>query len=233
MDCPYQPSIIDLPERPGRRFFLATKQGYDWYNPIEPTISNELCWLRDHLDLGKGRKMLDAGCHHGYYICVLGGECEILGVDIHYPNLEVAEVNCYLNCLQNVRLWHGGIAHQTGQGFYNGKALGSLWNDGVTVDVARPQDLYPEANIVKLDIEGAEYWTVPVCIDEMPNCDTWIVEMHLCDTPDVNTDPNYLVGLFLDRGYRAGWWDRAYTGSPLEVCGKVTLHRQSTFLFTR
>jgi hypothetical protein len=234
VDQPFQPYTKRVPERYERRFFFATKQAQDWYDPIEDTITNELLWLQKNVDFGKGRKYLDAGCHHGYYIVALADGCETLAVDIHMPNLCVCEVNCRLNDIP-IYLWNGGIAHETGKGFYDGKALGGLRTEGLPILVATLQDVYAEANVVKMDIEGAEYYAVPASIDNMPKVDTWIVELHpMIQSEQVKTDPNDVIALFQERGYLCHWFDRAYRNSTLEeINGKIDLGRESTFVFRK
>lgn len=231
---PFQPYIKRLPERYDRRFFFATQQAHDWYDPNKDTVTNELFWLQKNIDFGKGRKFLDAGCHHGYYTVVLANGCETLACDIHMPNLCVCEVNCRLNDIPLI-MWHGGIAHETGQGLYDGKALGGLRAEGIPVPVATVQDVYPDVNIIKMDIEGAEYYAVPACIDALREVDTWIIEIHpMIESEQVKTDPNDLVALFNERGYFCHWFDRAYQNSVLEeVRTRVDVQCESTFIFRK
>lgn len=228
------PYLIDMPERPGRQFAITTKQAHDWYSPLSNSQSNELRWLIEYIDFGKGRVFLDAGCHHGYYTVALGGACRTVAVDIHHPNLVACLINCKLNDIP-VELLHGGIAHETGYGYYDGKALGGLRSEGVRLPVYRIQDFLPEVNVVKLDIEASEYYVIPSCIDALPEADTWIIEFHAyVDSDDKMFDYNLHIKSFFDRGYKGIWFDRAYEDArPEPIKLPIELHLQSTFVFRK
>jgi hypothetical protein len=66
-------------------------------------------------------------------------------------------------------------------------------------------------DVVKLDIEGAEYSVLPDCIDDMSEVDTWIVEFHPFELQDASIHEviSEKVQLFFDRGFDLHWIDRS------------------------
>ena len=78
--------------------------------------------------------------------------------------------------------------------------------EGGTVRPARRlESLLPDATVVKLDIEGAEFALFPGQIDVMPTAHTWIVEIH----PGKGRVPRMILDAFTARGFELWWVDRA------------------------
>ena len=81
---------------------------------------------------------------------------------------------------------------------------------GVLVAGLKLNAIDPDADVVKLDIEGAEYVVIPGCLGNM-HAHTWIVECHLSNWRGNNwpeCNPDDLARLFVDRGFRLDIVDR-------------------------
>ena len=153
----FEPYIIDHPIVPGRKFVIGTKLGRSWYDPLSDAWRAELVWIKDNVDLGAGRNVLDGGCHHGMHTVTMAGECNLLAMDIHRPNITMLEINTSINGL-NVNYCHGAISHTDGMTMYNGQSIGMVTISGderVPVPCVRIPTIMPDVNVVKLDIEGA------------------------------------------------------------------------------
>jgi hypothetical protein len=83
----------------------------------------------------------------------------------------------------------------------------------------------PDATIIKLDIEGAEFSVLPAQIDEMKSVHTWIVEVHTR-----NNDPPRLMKLFYNRGYQLYWVNRnTATVEPYKLGTDFNCHHTTIF----
>ena len=65
----------------------------------------------------------------------------------------------------------------------------------------------PEATVIKLDVEGAEFDVVPAQIDDLPRARVWIVEIH----SGRGKDPNLILGAFRERAFEL-WWGHPASG---------------------
>lgn len=235
----FEPYIIDHETVPGRRFVIGTKQARDWYDPLPDALREELLWIKNNVDLGAGRNVLDGGCHHGIHTVTMAGECNLLAMDVHRPNITMLEVNVAINGLR-VDFCHGAIAHQDGVTIYNGAPLGVLTPEGdeqVQVPCVRIPTIMPDVNVVKLDIEGSEFQIIPDCIDELEDADTWIVEMHpffSSEGRDGSAAMYEILEMFEARNYTAHWINRAddkpevkpYRWDPVRMYSTFFLQRQ-------
>ena len=79
--------------------------------------------------------------------------------------------------------WHGcrpkGYGHIVDRG-------------GIRRPARRLRSILPDATIVKLDIEGAEFEVLPAQIDDLPAPRVWIVEIH----PARGRDPATVLDAF-------------------------------------
>lgn len=234
----FEPYIIDHEIVPERRFVVGTKQARDWYDPLPDALREELLWIKDNVDLGKGRNVLDGGCHHGIHTVAMAGECNLLAMDIHKPNLTMLEINTAINGL-NVNFCHAAIAHLDGVTIYNGAPLGVVTTNGdeqVQVSCVRIPTIMPDVNVVKLDIEGSEFQVVPDCIDELEDADTWIVEMHPFFSAagmDGRTAMYEILEMFHDRNYRISWIDRAEEKPKVKRYRWTDVRMYSTFFMQK
>ena len=234
----FEPYIIPHPIVLGRRFVIGNKQARDWYDPLPDALREELIWIRDNVDLGAGRNVLDGGCHHGIHTVTMAGECDLLAMDIHRPNITMLEVNAAINGL-NVNFCHAAITHIDGVTIYNGEPMGVLTPEGdeqIKIPCVRIPTIMPDVNVVKLDIEGAEFQVIPDCIDELEDADTWIVEMHpFRKSPEKDGyEVMYeILEMFEARNYTAHWIDRAEDKPYVKPYRWEQVRMYSTFFLQR
>jgi FkbM family methyltransferase len=182
------------------RFFYGTPQGADWYDPLLPHHHAEFDWILDRLG-GRGEKIIDAGAYHGLYTLVLargaGPGSEIVAVDPVPWNRALIEVNLALNRVE-ARIDGSVIDEREGIVSFAPGSCGRVVPAGGEQRTARRlTSLMPDATVVKLDIEGAEFRVVPGEIDRLPDVHTWIVEIH----PGADGEAEVLLDRFRERGF--------------------------------
>jgi FkbM family methyltransferase len=194
--------------RVGRRemkFYFATPEARDWYDPVKPHTQLEYEWVEAHLDLS-GQVVADVGTHHGHYAVLLGKmkPRRLVCVDAVESNLDIARLNLALNeVAADVR--HAAITTRDGPVQFTGETNGRVVERGVVeVSGLRLPTLAPDATVVKLDIEGEEFRVLPDQLDEMPGVHTWIIEIH----PWKTRDPHTLMPLLIAR-FDVLWINRA------------------------
>jgi FkbM family methyltransferase len=204
----FKPYIRNLPiEGCPLRFFYGTPQAAEWYDPLQPHNRAEFEWLARHVG-GGAHKIIDAGAYHGLYTLVLarsaGPASQVVAVDPVPSNCALIEVNLALNGL-DARIEACAISNTDGEVNFTHEGCGRIVARGGVVRPARRLgSIMPDATIVKLDIEGAEFSVLPEQIDELPAVHTWIVEIH----PGLG-DPRLIFKAFADRGYQLCWLNRA------------------------
>jgi FkbM family methyltransferase len=201
------------------RFFYATAQAANWYDPLKEKNRRELEWLVQHIE-PEGQKILDAGAYHGVYTTVFakaaGARGDVVAVDPVPGNAAVIEVNLAINGLRG-RIENCAIAMVDGEVGFSADSCGRIVaRGGIRRRSRRLRSILPDATIVKLDIEGAEYEVVPAQIDELPAARVWIVEIH----PVRGRDPATVLDAFRTRPFDL-WWGHpasgrieAYAGEP-------------------
>jgi FkbM family methyltransferase len=193
------------------RFFYGTPQAADWYDPLQPHTRIELEWLVKHI-AGRREKILDAGAYHGLYTLVLakaaGSASKVVAVDPVPSNCALIEVNLALNGL-HATIEQCAIGTVDGEVNLSSGSCARIVESGGTLRPSRRlQSIMPDATIVKLDIEGAEFLVLPEAIDELTCAQMWSVEIH----PGAGKDPQSLLKMFEDRGFELWWLDRAGGG---------------------
>jgi FkbM family methyltransferase len=205
----FKPYIKPLPvEGCPLRFFYGTPQAVDWYDPLQAHTRIELEWLARHV-ASRAEKIIDAGAYHGLYTLVLAKAAApasvIVAVDPVTSNCALIEVNLALNGL-HARIEECAISDADGEVSFASGSCGRIVPKGGTVRPARRlETLLPDATVVKLDIEGAEFALFPGQIDRLPAAHTWIVEIH----PGPRHDPKVILDGFANRGFDLLWVDRA------------------------
>ncbi|MGH6919977.1 MAG: FkbM family methyltransferase [Geminicoccaceae bacterium] len=205
----FKPCIKALPiEGCPLRFFYGTPQAAEWYDPLQPHTRIELEWLARQV-AGRREKIVDAGAYHGLYTLVLAKAAdpasEVVAVDPVISNCALIEVNLALNDL-HARIEECAISAEDGEVSFASGSCGRIIPKGGTVRPARRlESLLPDATVVKLDIEGAEFALFPGQIDVLPTAHTWIVEIH----PGKGRDPRMILDAFTVRGFELWWVDRA------------------------
>jgi len=186
----------------GLRFIVHDQEAKEWYDPIKPYTALEYEWVLDNIDLTG--KILECGGHHGHYAVVLaskGGEFTV--IDPHPANCTKIGANIELNN-QKALVLNCAVANHTGTSYFNGKSNGRLIPFGeMEVNTRTLQDLMPDADVIKLDIEGGEYAILPGALDSMIKTKTWIIELH----PQFG-NPREICNAFLKQGYTALSVDR-------------------------
>jgi FkbM family methyltransferase len=190
------------------RFFYGTRQAAAWYDPLRAHTRIELEWLARHVAAGR-EKIVDAGAYHGLYTLVLKKAAdpasEVVAVDPVPSNCALIEVNLALNGL-HARIEECAISDRDGEVSFASGSCGRIVARGGTVRPARRlETILPDASVIKLDIEGAEFALFPGQIDRLPAVHTWIVEIH----PGARHDPKVILDGFANRGFDLLWVDRA------------------------
>ncbi len=187
------------------RFFFATPEARDWYDPVKSHTQLEYDWVASNLDL-TGELVLDIGTHHGHYSLLLASmqPKRLVSVDAVASNCAIAEANLSLNGFDPV-IRHCAVTTIDGKVQFTAESNGRVVERGVIeVPAVRLPSLEPKATVVKLDIEGEEFKVLPDQLDQMPHAHTWIVEIH----PWKTRDPHQLLPLLQSR-FDVLWINRA------------------------
>lgn len=205
-----------LPGMAGVRFGIANKEAEDWYVPLKPYVRLEYDWVLRNV---KGEHIVDAGSHHGNYSLVLAAlKPKTLDmVDPVNSNCRISEGNMEENFPRmEYLMWEGALWDNVGEvGFSIGDVGFSGQTNGLVGEFEHKvacwplRFINPDADVVKLDIEGSEYSVLPSAVD-MPKIHTWIIEAHLDSYRPHNGDgvPDDLARLLLSRGFELLWINR-------------------------
>lgn len=186
------------------RFFFATPEARDWYDPVKPYTQLEYEWVEKNLDL-KNELVVDVGTHHGHYSLLLASmePKRLVCVEAVESNCAIAEVNLSLNGFDPV-IRHCAITTVNGKVQFTADSNGRVVDRGVIeVTGIRLPAMEPKATVIKLDIEGEEFKVLPDQIDEMKEAHTWIIEIH----PWKTRDPHQLLPLLAER-FDVRWVNR-------------------------
>lgn len=177
-------------------FFFGTQEAVDWYLPLKPYTKLEYEWVVQNVSLNNQR-VIDAGCHHGNYAVVLAGMgCHLSCVDPFMHNIRLAQRNLEMNNLSASMVW-GAVAEKKGMRKFEYRSNGRLSDNGtVEVEAYSLWDIDQYANVVKLDVEGAEFEILPGAITDMKHCHTWIIEVH----PQYG-NPDSIARYFMDSSH--------------------------------
>lgn len=188
------------------RFFVGTSQAAAWYDPPKRHAMTEYLWVLESIDFG-GQSVIDAGAYHGHYSLLFAkarpSAARTCAVEPLPANCALIEVNAALNGVA-IEIEEVAVSSTRGVAKLVPRSNARLFPGiGIDVKTVTLSDVMPEASIVKLDIEGAEFNILPSELDEMPGVHTWIVEVHT----------NYgnahaLAAEFADRGFHANYLDR-------------------------
>ena len=189
------------------QFLHATQQGAEWYDPIKPYARLEYEWVLENIQL-VGQHIADCGAHHGHYSIILGkgqkNRGRLLAIDPMQMNCAITEVNLLLNGIQ-ARIEECAVTTVNGSVHFSNQSNGFISHSGkMMVQGKKLSTLMPEANVVKLDIEGHEFDVAPQALNEMKHVHSWIVEVH----PTTKHRPDDIIRLFLERGYLVNWVNR-------------------------
>jgi len=175
------------------KFYYGNQEAADWYDPIKPYVRLEYEWLLKNVPI-KGEKVLDGGAHHGHYSILFKEAATIACVEPIRENCLYLARNLDLNGLQQSVIHPGLLGTQRATVIY----------DSAMFEMYPPVEIMPDATIVKLDIEGAEYTVFPLALLTLPAVHTWIVECH----PHAG-DPDVIARLMWQNGMDVWKVDRA------------------------
>lgn len=174
-------------------FYFGNAEAAAWYDPIKPYARLEYEWLLANVNL-KGEKVMDGGAHHGHYAVLFKEADALVCVEPVRENCVYLARNLDLNGMKQAKIIPGLLGTQRA----------TLTYDGAMFEMYPPAELMPEATIVKLDIEGAEYTVFPLALLTMPHVHTWLVECH----PNAG-DPDAIANLMWRVGMEVLKVDRA------------------------
>lgn len=194
--------MYEIPIVRDLKFNVHTEEGRQWYDPIKPYTALEYEWVLDNVDLTG--KILELGGHHGHYSVVLASKGGgLLVVEPHPDNCEIILDNLDING-QSATVYKGAVTSYDGECSFTGETNGRVIPFGkMTVRCETMKSLMPDAQVVKMDIEGGEFSILPAGIEEMPHVHTWIIELH----PYWN-NPHELCAAFIKMGFLALKVDR-------------------------
>ena len=119
-----------------------------------------------------GNVVFDIGSQAGYYTLIASRltkkEGRVFAFEPFPPNIDFVKKHCHLNKCTNVKLFEVAVAGSSGKrkfqannsfmGHFSGQ--GELEVDVVTLDeLAAKQDI-ASPNVIKIDVEGMEYWVL-------------------------------------------------------------------------
>jgi len=154
----------------GCRFLVGNAEGKAWYDPINPFAKLEYEWVLDNVEI-KGKRVVDAGAHHGHYTLVFKDAAEIICFEPVAGNVQILKHNLNANGIKAIvkcnMIGHGNLPVYA-----------------------------PNMDIVKMDIEGSEFASLPHAIDEMATVSVWIVEIH-----PKRGNPEIITNAFIKKGF--------------------------------
>ena len=207
-DISFQPYVKEMDiQGIQSRFFFATSQASEWYDPLKPYAKLEYEWVIQNIPL-KNQAIIDAGAHHGQYSVVfaLGAEhaSQLISVDPHPMNCLLTEINLLLNQAKP-QIEQSAVAGKSGTVHFADESNGRIiQNGGMVVNAKTLSQILPNVNVIKLDVEGAEFEIIPQSIAELNAVHTWIVEIH----PQGNAHPDTIIKEFWDRDYKVLYINR-------------------------
>jgi len=151
---------------------------------IEPRMS-------DYLRAKRGRIFVDVGAYHGHYSFLLSRNFEqVIAIEPVRANADfLREAITYRNA-DNIKIIRMAVAAEEGARqfglmpqlsesklFSQNNAQGGLTNvQATTLDsLLRP---YQEIDLVKLDVEGAEFEVLEGATESMSKIRSWMIELH-------------------------------------------------------
>lgn len=213
------------------RFFYATAQATSWYDPLSDKNRRELEWLIANIAF-EGQKIVDAGAYHGLYATIFakvaGEEGDVIAVDPVASNCAVIEANLAINGLRG-RVERCVVSNLDGEVGFSKASCGHIVSRGGVACLSRRLcSILPDATIIKLDIEGAEFEVVPTQIDELQDTRTWIVEIH----PGRGRDPATVLDAFRARPFDL-WWNHPSSGEIEPYAGEPWTARTTLIAIRR
>lgn len=192
------------------RFLVATPEAQRWYDPMKPHALAEFDWVRKNIPL-TGQTIIDAGAHHGLYTCFFGlasgGASRLISIDAVSSNCALVEANAALNGV-TTEIMNLAVSDKRGSVSFRDESNGHIVADGTAgathVESKLLTDICEAPTVVKLDVEGAEFYILRTQLDALKTVKNWIIEVH----PSQNRHPPELMELLKSTGKKLLWVDR-------------------------
>jgi FkbM family methyltransferase len=160
----------------------------------------------------KGKLFVDIGANLGRYTILLGRNYErVIAIEPDINNMWFLKQNVKQAKINNVEFLQYAISDQNGEAFlYFGSHAGehSIFrkqqSGGTKVQTRRLSSIIKEeqVDLVKVDVEGAEWLVLKGSEEILDKIKNWIIELH------DSTRKNELDKWFTDRGYSFRWIDK-------------------------
>lgn len=156
LDKPY---ILHCPIAPFGmgRLLIATAESQSWFGKARTHPPLDLMLSLN--TVMEGDTVWDVGCNIGVYAIPLGlaaGRGELLLIDPWRHHTWIAEANCRMNGIANVRSWTVGAWDSDGETMADAESQECGKAGGARVLLRRLEHA-PRPQFIKLDVEGAEY----------------------------------------------------------------------------
>jgi FkbM family methyltransferase len=184
---------------------------------VEPRMS-------DLLKARHGRIFVDVGAYHGHYSLLLSRNfAQIIAVEPVPSNADFLRAVIAYRKVGNVRIVRMAASAQEGASQLQimpqpseSKLMPNGINRGITISIPtfrldsllRP---YDEVDLVKLDVEGAEFDVLRGATGSMSKIRSWLIELHH------QTEKIRLESYLSSRGYGLRWIDRGHLFAFREV----------------
>jgi len=177
---------------------------------VEPRMS-------DYLKGKRGRLFVDVGAYHGHYSLLLSGNFDrVIAIEPVSANADFLKGVIAIRKASNITIIRMAVAAEEGT-----RQLGIMpqlseskllsqnsTKNGLTTVQATTLDLllrpYQEIDLVKLDVEGAEYDVLEGATDSMRKIRSWMIELHN------QAGKSKLQSYMATNGYNLIWLDQGH-----------------------
>ena len=197
-------------------FIYTSPEGVAWFDPLKPYTVLEYEWVMTNVDL-EGKTVIDAGCHQGNYAVLFAAMgATVIGIDAHAGNCEATRLNLDTLYPDGHQVHNQALWRDYGTVRFSGESNGRIIAGGGVEVPCLKLSKFDWADVVKVDIESAEFAVVPQALEEMPEVGTWIIEIH----PDQN--PAIIIDALKSHGFSVHLVDR----------DTMTVHPYHTMVWT-
>jgi FkbM family methyltransferase len=178
----------------GFKMYLYTKRSHG-VNLILKGIYEPLTTKIVHSLLKEGNYFIDAGASIGYYTLIgsklVGTKGRVIAIEPERSNFEILKKNVAINNCENVTLINKAVSERSGGStLYLSHGRGShslsplrrnLTGETVPVDTIRLDECVEKADVIKMDIEGWQYYALKG-IEGLLNHGSLKIIMEYCPT---------------------------------------------------
>ena len=173
--------------------------------------------MSDYLKGKRGRLFVDVGAYHGHYSLLLSGNFDrVIAIEPVSANADFLKGVIAIRKASNITIIRMAVAAEEGT-----RQLGIMpqlseskllsqnsTKNGLTTVQATTLDLllrpYQEIDLVKLDVEGAEYDVLEGATDSMRKIRSWMIELHN------QAGKSKLQSYMATNGYNLIWLDQGH-----------------------